>query len=373
MLKNIGLAIISIIILLLLGEAFLRIGAYKIVTFNSNAGFHQYDPDLGFIQIPNHEATFKARDFNVLIKSNSHGFRDKEYQLIKGKGIKRVIVLGDSFTWGWGVEQEEIFCEVAEREMENTEFINLGQNAYGTAQELLILKKHGLKFAPDLIVVAFYNNDLYENYGVNKSVRIPYFSLEDGKLKLTHRPQPQSTTEKIKTKLKNHFLLYHLVNHRLALLKMQRKKYVEKQRKKYAERYGISGYFFKDDSEEIINAWSITEALLKEINDLSNKRLLIMYIPTRLQVEDDTYQEALKLSNIDGGEIDLLRPNKLLSRISDRHGISFLDLTQYFREEYKKNVSIYFEHDGHMTKEGHRLAGKKLREKIEADIFVRSY
>ena len=163
--KNIGLALCSIIFVLCVGEVALRLGGWKVVTFYPLAGFHQFDADLGWSQIPNHEASFRGRDFNIKVRSNAYGFRDTEYQFGRRAGMKRVIVLRDSYTWGWGVEQEEIFCEVAERKMKNTEFINLGHNAYGTAQEYLLFKKSGIQFSPDLTVLAFYYNDVYDNYG----------------------------------------------------------------------------------------------------------------------------------------------------------------------------------------------------------------
>jgi hypothetical protein len=90
-----------------------------------------------------------------------------------------------------------------------------------------------------------------------------------------------------------------------------------------------------------------------------------MYIPTRFQVENETYPKALISSKIDEKKIDLLRPNKILKRFSVNHGISFLDLTPYFRKAHEKKVPLYFKHDGHMTKEAHELAGQKLREEVE--------
>ena len=135
--KNLLLIVCSLLIVLVISELFLRIVGYKVVTFYPFSGFHQFDVDLGWTQIPGHEAVFQGREFKVNIKTNSHGYRDKDYPFTKPAGSERVVVLGDSFTWGWGAEQEEIFCEVAEKNLEGVEFINLGQSC----------------IAPDYIVV----------------------------------------------------------------------------------------------------------------------------------------------------------------------------------------------------------------------------
>lgn len=353
--KNIGLTLCSIIFLLFICEVALRIGGWKVVTFYPHAGFYQFDADLGWLQIPNHEASFRGRDFNVTIRSNSYGFRDTEYQFSRHAGRKRVIVLGDSYTWGWGVEQEEIFCEVAEREMKNTEFINLGQNAYGTAQEYLFFKKLGIKFSPDLTVLAFYYNDIYDNY--EDSPKRPNFRLEGGNLVLKNRPKPFSADRKISQFLQKKLFISSFIDYRFALLKQLGKP--------TDSTNGIEDCFYDNYSERTKAAWDLTNALLIKIDELTHHRLLILYIPARLQVENETYQKALIASNIDEKKIDLLRPNKILKRFSEAHGIPFLDLTPFFRKANEKGVPIYFKHDGHLTKEAHELAGQKLKGEVE--------
>jgi hypothetical protein len=353
--KNIGLTLFSIIFVLFICELSLRLGGWKVVIFYPLAGFHQFDADLGWLQIPKHEASFRGRDFNVRIRSNSLGFRDTEYQFSHHPGMKRIIVLGDSYTWGWGVEQEEIFCKVAERGMKNTEFINFGQNAYGTAQEYLLFKKLGIKFSPDLAVVAFFYNDIYDNY--SDSLKRPLFRLEGGNLVLKNRPKPLSIDRKINQFLQKNFLVYNFIDYRFAMLKQLLEP--SGTAKRFAD------CFYVNYSERTKAAWDLTKTLLIKTDEVTHHRLLIMYIPTRIQVEHETYQRILIASNVDEKKIDVLSPNKILKRFSEDHGIPFLDLTPYFRRAHEKNIPIYFKHDGHLTKEAHELAGQKLREKVE--------
>ena len=67
--------------------------------------------------------------------------------------MKRVLVLGDSFTWGFGVEQEQIFTEVIENSRKDVEVINAGVSGYSPDQELIWLREQGMHFQPDLVLL----------------------------------------------------------------------------------------------------------------------------------------------------------------------------------------------------------------------------
>ena len=352
--KNAALVLISIIGFLLLVEIFLRLGGYKLVTFYPHVGFHQYIGDLGWTQIPNQEAFFKHREFEVKVTSNSHGVRDDESPITKPPGRKRIVVLGDFHTWGWGVEHDEIFCEVAEKGMVNTEFINLGTTSYGTAQEYVLFKKLGIKFFPDYTVVAFYPNDLKDNSA--EEGKRPKFVLQNGELVLKQRPHPFSFQRKVKWVLQKYFYLYFFIDYKIALLKQRILKGPGGD-----QHFRFEEYFRKDPSPQTQQNWEVTQALLIKLHQLANRHLLIMYIPHRLQVEVDTYRNALKLSKVNEEGIDIFLPNKLLKDFSETHGIPFLDVTPILRQGYAKGLPIYFDTDLHLTKEGHRIIGNELR------------
>lgn len=352
--KNAILAVGSILVIFLVCELVLRVGGYTAITFYAMSGFHQFDPELGWIQKSNYEAQFTSREFKVNVKTNSDGFRDKEYLQQKPAGAKRVVVLGDSFTWGWGVEQEEIFCEVAEKNLTGTEFLNLGQNSYGTAQEFLILKNLGMKYSPDFTVVAFFPNDIMDNAGRNP--KRPTFNLQNGNLAKVQSPKPLTFAQKAQKFLNDSFVLYSLIDYRLSLLRTLRTDPIAYD--------GFDKYLLKDFHEQMQGPWEVTKALLLEIDKLTNHRLLIMFIPNRMQVEEDNYQLALEATKVDEQSLDLSYPNDLVREFSETHGIPFLDLTPKFREENKK-VPLYFTWDSHWTREGHRLAGKMLSQRLE--------
>lgn len=155
-----------------------------------------YDPLLGWRNIPGWEAT----TFDRRLRINSLGLRDREHPYQKPPGVRRILVLGDSYAWGYGVSDEEIFTEVLEQRLAgepgNWEVLNSGVSGWGTDQEYLYLVHEGFRYDPDLVVVAFYllndplNNINSMQYGLHK----PFFEDESLTLANTPVPRPGSGT-----------------------------------------------------------------------------------------------------------------------------------------------------------------------------------
>ena len=122
----------------------------------------------------------QTSDFQHAFATNSQGFRgSREYSIEKPSGVLRVIVLGDSVTLGHGVSDNETFSSVAERALSRrrtVEVINMGVSGFGTAEELIQLKEIGFGYHPDLVVLAYFPNDPYNN------MVSQLFSVEDGRL-----------------------------------------------------------------------------------------------------------------------------------------------------------------------------------------------
>jgi len=99
----------------------------------------------------------------------------------------RVVVLGDSQAMGWGVQDEETFGSILATEYGFTVF-NLAVASYGTARELLRLRKEFDLQKGDVVVIQYHPNDLRENLAFLKSGVLPARSPSDlGRL--AHTPQ----------------------------------------------------------------------------------------------------------------------------------------------------------------------------------------
>jgi hypothetical protein len=98
---------------------------------------------------------------------NSHGFRDREYSYKKPKDIFRILVLGDSQTFGHGIKKlEDTWHKKLEVLMNKDldtprfEIISLANEGWNTDSQLYELFKTGFKYEPDMVLLGFYENDV---------------------------------------------------------------------------------------------------------------------------------------------------------------------------------------------------------------------
>jgi len=102
---------------------------------------------------------------NVPVKINDNGFRDTVHTTEKAPGVVRILGLGDSFMFGWGVQADEIFLKRLETRLKgrvdrSVETINAGVPGWGLNQYYLFLKQAGMQLSPDLVVIAYFADDL---------------------------------------------------------------------------------------------------------------------------------------------------------------------------------------------------------------------
>jgi lysophospholipase L1-like esterase len=105
--------------------------------------------------------------YDGLWERNVLGIRSTHETLRKPNGTFRVVVLGDSFTWGdkiassdsvWPAQLEARLREKAPEQA--IEVVNLGEKGFTTVNEAEMLRRLGWQFAPDVVVVQFYLNDI---------------------------------------------------------------------------------------------------------------------------------------------------------------------------------------------------------------------
>jgi len=131
--------------------------------------------------VPNAHYFHKSSDGRWEFNINNKGFRSKrEFQYEKTKGTIRVLTLGDSYTIGFEVQQEETYSAIIEKYLKskgfNVEVINAGVSGFSTSEELVFLEQEGIKYNPDIIVLGYFANDSEDN------VRSDLFRLVDGEL-----------------------------------------------------------------------------------------------------------------------------------------------------------------------------------------------
>lgn len=146
---------------------------------------------------PNTSIIFRGQFVQIKptkVTINDLGFRDFTYNLTKQNNTFRIIVLGDSYTFGWGVEMNETFSKVLERKLNmgsggtRYEVMNLGVPGYDATQEAEMYRTAGARYNPDLVIIGFCSNDvessalqreLYEKLKDNSTLKALYGITDD--------------------------------------------------------------------------------------------------------------------------------------------------------------------------------------------------
>lgn len=215
-----GLAASGIVALLIALELGLRIVDVRLPTASVLSVYFEHDAVLGWRGAPNAEARFVTSSFDALISHDAEGWRRTAVtsSLDDDADSPRQVVwcVGDSMTWGWGVDDGQTYVDQLNRLAgPRTQYRNLGVVGYSAVQEYLLLKQQferGRK--PDQVVVFFCGNDWEENLLSRAETPRPVVRFHEGAWTIDASPIPKSFTWQIRTWLRRHaysftFLNYH--------------------------------------------------------------------------------------------------------------------------------------------------------------------
>jgi lysophospholipase L1-like esterase len=232
---RLGLVLGSCVITLGILEAVVRLApAWIQTTRDQRFAFNPYRPDgaLGFTLRPGVRVRHVDRDFAVTVSVNALGGRGPERPATRTPGVARILLLGDSFAFGWGVEEQESFGAVLERRLAErvgpVEVVSAAVPGYSTDQHYIYLRTRGLALRPDVILLATSENDLTE-MSLNRltldadrlPLRVePLWRIIDATGRMRYlgsgRPALPRTPWPGETWLRDHSLLYHWLRYRLA-------------------------------------------------------------------------------------------------------------------------------------------------------------
>lgn len=171
--QGMALIVISTIVTLLIIEGVTRF-IYTAVKLDYQIEMSRYAavmkrPDerggVSHVHVPGTRATLMA----VPVEINSHGFRDAESPQEKAGNVFRILLLGDSLTFGWGARAEDRFSNRLEQSLNaeaarrglatRIEVINTGVGNYNTVQEVEFFAQAGRQWKPDLVLLNYFIND----------------------------------------------------------------------------------------------------------------------------------------------------------------------------------------------------------------------
>jgi lysophospholipase L1-like esterase len=307
---------------------------------NPAGTFHEVDPARwdGALLLetmhyrPISRVLLRHTPYCVEFTNNRSGFRGRDFTVERAAGSFRVVVLGDSFTYGVGVADEEtlpVQLEAALSERSGAlgvEVINLGEPGIDTARELAHLRKHR-DLRPDVVVLAYVLNDASRAEGVGQ---------RDAAADLVMlRPQHLEVGEA--SSLRDSALI-RFVQHRLA--------------RRRAHEHTLAAYLETFDPEVNAEGLAETEAVLHELEaevEASGAQLLVALYPILYQLGDDYPLEAA---------------HRKLGEIFDRLDIPWIDLrTAAFAGQRAEALHVH-PLDQHPNALAHGLAARAIADEL---------
>jgi hypothetical protein len=379
---NLGLTLGGLLMGVVIGEIGLRVarveGYPKIgdVVDSAPTRFHTSDRDLGWKLKPGVSGEWNGEGVSF-VQVNSDGLRDREHTKTKPPNTLRVAVLGDSFTEAIQVPVEQTFWSKLERKLGNcgavkgrkkVEVINFGVQGYGTAQELMMLRKKVWDYSPDIVVLAFFiGNDV-----INNSPQLEYdhyrpFFVYDASGKLvpdmSFRNLPPIARNERAVSFVDRMPSF-LVNNSRILQVIKKVDLDRKKRQLSGDFTALSSQNFNPPQDAVWkDAWRVTEGLIVTMrNEVVQKKadFLVVTIGDPMQVLGDVKvrKDLMTKHNIQ----DLYYPDRRLEKLGEREGFRVLNLAEQFKGYTEKYQVCAHGFDnsipcgGHWNELGHRLA-----------------
>jgi hypothetical protein len=163
----------------------------------------RFDDAVGWTYRLGLRTWYTSPEFRSWVEINSRGLHDREHPFEKPPGVYRVVTLGDSYTAALEVPLDESWPRRLERLLQaripgaTVEVVNLGVGGYATANELLLFRRLGARYRPDLVLLALEDSDIRDNDDrlvENFVPGGPYFAFVGGRLQPRRHPDSPLTT-----------------------------------------------------------------------------------------------------------------------------------------------------------------------------------
>lgn len=155
--------------------------------------FDQYHPTRGWTLAPNlRRQQGMPGNPEATVSTNSRGLRgEREFPPEPAPGRERWVVLGDSFTFGEDVSDEQTYCARLQAMRPEVDVVNLGVHGYGFDQMLLAFQEEGIRYRPRLVILGLVFGDSDRVTLGFRDYAKPRYRLENGRPVLTQVPVPK--------------------------------------------------------------------------------------------------------------------------------------------------------------------------------------
>lgn len=349
-------------------------------------------PEFGWLPDSNQTAAEDAIEYQHLVSTNDKGLRDKAHKYEKPAGTFRIVVLGDSYMEGTHVPDGKAFPQVLESLLASrgVEVVNLGVSGFATTAEWLYLQEEGIKYQPDMVLLAFFaENDLLGNsaelsrvfWGAD-NIRYygqPYASWDEeiGAIRIMPPDYERSYAvylsevaeyspgmyqlEALRKSLASR--LFQRMRYRLLNLVRTPGKDVNIHFGCYIENFDVTFAPALLPAETYRklwdDTWNVTRQLVSTINTFcieKNTKFALFNCPSRIQFEK-RYQDSVTQA-YPGLALNVDLPDQRLEKFCAESAIPFTTLLPTFRKAEAEGRELNYFNDSHWNEEGHLLAAQ---------------
>lgn len=389
--RRVILGLVAILIALGIG-----LGITWILEWGAGRRLYASHRNAGLIWGPYSVVEHATEEFSYQARINNLGFRDRDFA-VRRSGAKRVLAIGDSFTYGWGVDAEDSWPKVMERELRRggleIEVANLGAPGAGPREYAALAERAIPLLRPDLIVVAvlqaddlfqaaespaerqapasqrvlrafraFYPNMMQMLSPVDtKQVHVSKEEMREiwrkqvkdflGQMTTVEKARFENLPFQVRAAYRggglNPGLLYMAMRHRGFLIDT-------------CDVGGKGRRGIEETAKEL--------AKIRQYAERAHADVVVVPVPYRAYVSRWDQAEMVGLGfHVEEGMLSWNTPDEVIQEACRGAQVQFISVTGEFRERGRAN-ELYFELDGHLNKAGHgafgELAGRMVRTKV---------
>lgn len=331
-------------------------------------------PERLFELSPGSSHTFMLPDFVAppfRSPISSQGLRDKAYGP-KAAGAQRILTLGDSMVFGWGVPGEETLPMHLQRQLQGRypkaeiEVLNAATPGYGPWQSLSWLRERGADFQPDIVlyVLNLANDHANELYRAGKQLRC--YSVEWQQV-LRRYERANSALGRVDQWLRRHARLYQVWGHATGELEyplLQAAQWL----RVYAPQATLPPEAGLTEMElhraawypELLESVDLVAQSVSEMRDWCEERgmeFVVALLPTQAAVCEPAYKSLQWQCPWETVPYNEVKDSRVFEEALMAQGVECIAAQGWFRAQ-PSPCDLYIPFDGHLTPEGNRVAAE---------------
>lgn len=367
---------------------------------------HDHNVTKGLIFPPHSEVSYTTTEFRFSAAINGLGFRDREFAVERTANY-RIIAIGDSFTYGWGVQLEQSWPKVMEQKLRDkslsVEVANLGAPGTGPGTYAAIAERAVPVLKPDLIIVAVLQGDDLVDSMSNALTTHETKTVLVGIMRAIRLVIEQAyPTAASLARATNAIQKTHHIEMVTPTWKGQAQRILDDLNPDQRRRYGnldplikhafVSGelnpalihsalhhpQYFLDtfdvvspNVQRLIDEMSKRFGQIKVVAERHHAKVLIVSVPFGIYVSRSSYEMWRRYGFVlDDAMLSSDAPDQAIRMAAEKAGLQFFAVTERFRNA--RDLHFFFRLDGHFEASGHQFYADLLTPIIARELALRT-